>query len=152
MAGAESEGPEQILVPVNGSDLDQIVMELAATAAKAQDAELIIVYVIAVPRSLPLDAEFEVEESAGQRALDGAERIADEAKVDFTSELLQARSVGAAIVDEAIDRAARLVLMGVTHRERYGEFYLGQTVPYVLQNALCRVWIVRGAKDIEADS
>ncbi len=33
--------------------------------------------------------------------------------------------------------------MGVTYRKRFGEFYLGQTTPYVLKNAPCRVWVAR---------
>ncbi|MBI3972086.1 MAG: universal stress protein [Chloroflexi bacterium] len=133
----------RILVPVNGSDLDEEMVRLAAATAKRTGAHLIIVHVIVVKRTLPLDVELEEEVQRGEEVLGRAERIADEFQVPYTSELLQARATGPAIVDEATERAVDLIIMGVTYRERYGEFYLGQTTPYVLKNAPCRVWVAR---------
>ena len=58
--------------------------------------------------------------------------------------LLQARDVGAAIVDEAVERQADLLVVGLPYRKRFGgEFAIGRTIPYILQNAPCAVWVVR---------
>jgi len=58
--------------------------------------------------------------------------------------LLQARDVAAAIVDETTERAADLLVVGLPYRKRFGgEFAIGKTVPYILQNAPCTVWVVR---------
>jgi nucleotide-binding universal stress UspA family protein len=140
------EGIRRILVPVNGGDLDEEMVRLAAATAKRSGAQLIIVYVIVVKRTLPLDVELEEEVQKGEQVLDRAERAADEFEVERTSELLQARATGPAIVDEAMERNADLIVMGVTYRKRFGEFYLGQTTPYVLKNAPCRVWVARETK------
>lgn len=137
---------ERILVPVNGSELDEEMVRFAASTAKRSGAQLIIVYVIVVRRTLPLDVELEDEVQKGEAALDRAERVAEEVGVEFSSELLQARATGPAIVDEAIERKADLIVMGVTYRKRFGEFYLGLTTPYVLKNAPCRVWVAREPK------
>ena len=137
------EGLRRILVPVNGSDLDEEMVRLAAATAKRAGAQLIIVYVIVVKRTLPLDVELEEEVQRGEQVLDRAERAADEFEVERTSELLQARATGPAIVDEASERNLDLIVMGVTYRRRFGEFYLRQTTPYVLKNAPCRVWVAR---------
>ena len=52
--------------------------------------------------------------------------------------------MGAAIVDEAAERGADLIVLGVPYRTRFGgEFAIGRTIPYVLQNAPCAVWVVR---------
>ena len=60
--------------------------------------------------------------------------------------LLQARDVGAAIVDEAIEREADLIICGLPFRRRFGgEFTVGRTIPYILKNAPCAVWVVREA-------
>lgn len=134
---------KRILVPINGSDLDEEMVRLAATVAKPRGAQLEIVYVIVVRHTLPLDTELKEETQAGEAALALAERTAQEYGVEYTSELLQARATGPAIVDEAIDRQADLIIMGVTYRKRFGEFYLGVTAPYVLKNAPCRVWMAR---------
>lgn len=61
------------------------------------------------------------------------------------SELLQAREVGPALVDEAIERGVDLIIIGVPYKKRFGEFNLGKVAPYMLKNAPCRVWLVRQA-------
>ncbi len=118
---------QRILVPVNGSDLDEEMVRLAAETARRHGAQLIIVYVIVVKRTLPLDVELEDEVRRGEEVLDRAERAAEPYGVEFTSELLQARATGPAIVDEATEKNVDLIIMGVTYRRRFGEFYLGQT-------------------------
>jgi nucleotide-binding universal stress UspA family protein len=76
--------------------------------------------------------------------LDSAESIAEEAKMTLEPVLLQARDVGAALVDEAVERDADLIVLGVPFRTRFGgDFAIGRTIPYVLQNAPCTVWVVR---------
>ena len=138
--------PPKVLVPVNGGELDEEMVRLAASTAKQYNGELIIVYVIVVKRTLPLDTEQEEEVRKGEDVLDRAERTAEPFGVEYSSELLQARATGPAIVDEAIERKVDLIVMGVTYRRRFGEFYLGQTTPYVLKNAPCRVWVARAPK------
>jgi nucleotide-binding universal stress UspA family protein len=35
-------------------------------------------------------------------------------------------------------------VVGLPYRKRFGgEFALGRTIPYILQNAPCTVWVVR---------
>ena len=76
--------------------------------------------------------------------LDSAEAIAEEHKMALEPVLLQARDVGAAIVDEATERGADLLVVGLPYRKRFGgEFDIGRTVPYILQNAPCAVWLAR---------
>ena len=140
-----AEKQRRVLVPVNGSELDEEMVRLAAVTAKRIHAQLIIVYVIVVKRTLPLDVTLEDEVTKAEHVVERAEKAAAEFDVEYTSEILQARSTGPAIVDEAVERGADLVVMGVTYRKRFGEFYLGQTTPYVLKNAPCRVWVAREA-------
>ena len=147
---SQSAAPK-ILVPVNGSDLDEEMVRLASAAAKQTSGQLIIVFVIVVKRTLPLDVELEEEVRRGEDVLDRAERTAQPYGIEYSSELLQARATGPAIVDEATERKVDLIVMGVTYRKRFGEFYLGQTTPYVLKNASCRVWVAREPKAPEVD-
>ena len=141
---------QRILVPVNGSDLDESSVELAATTAQRSGGEVTLVSIVVVDRSLPLDADLPDAVSKAEAALDRAERVAARFGVTHTSELLQARATGPAIVDEARTRNADLIVLGIAYRKRFGEFYLGQTTPFVLEHAPCRTWLVRekrGAAD-----
>jgi nucleotide-binding universal stress UspA family protein len=52
--------------------------------------------------------------------------------------------VGAALVDEATEQEADMLILGLPYRKRFGgDFAIGRTVPYVLKNAPCAVWVVR---------
>jgi len=76
--------------------------------------------------------------------LDLAEGIAERYKVKLSGDLLQAREVAAALVDEAIELGADAILVGLPYRKRFGgDFALGTTIPYILQNAPCQVIVVR---------
>ena len=94
--------------------------------------------------SLPLDADIAGHSDEAQRVLDLAEETAEDARATLEPVLLQARDVGAALVDEAIERNADLLMLGLPYRKRFGgDFAIGKTIPYVLKNAPCAVWVVR---------
>ena len=135
----------RILVPVNGNATDDDMIALACQIARQSHGEVRAIYVIEVKRALPLDADLPAEALRGEQVLDRAELVAEAWSQEIESELLQAREVGIAIVDEAISREADLILLGINYEKRFGEFSLGKTVPYVLKNAPCRVWICRQA-------
>lgn len=133
----------RILVPVNGSAPDAEAVGFACNCAKKTKADVFAIYVIEVKRALPLDAEIQPEIERGEQVLEQAERAAEAADCQIHAELLQARDVGPAIVDEAIERGVDLIVMGLGYKKRFGEFNLGRAVPYVLKHAPCRVWILR---------
>jgi len=134
-----------ILVPVAGHPIDEEAVQLACRMAKATKGRVYTVYVIEVTRTLPLNAEIEPDVRKGEAVLDRVEQLAEELDFEVESELLQAREVGPAVVDEAIERGVDLIVLGVPYKKRFGEFNLGKVAPYVLKNAPCRVWLVRQA-------
>ena len=112
--------------------------------AKGTEVELIAVHVVEVDWTLPIDADIAGNSEEAQRVLDMAEGAAEAAKVRLDPVLLQARDVGAAIVDEASERDADLLVAGLPYKKRFGgDFAIGRTIPYVLKNAPCAVWVVR---------
>ena len=133
-----------ILVPVSGNPIDEEALGLACRVAKASKGRVYAVYVVEVTRTLPLDAELTPEVQKGEAILEQAERVAEGLDYEIDSELLQAREVGPALVDEAIERGMDLIVMGIPYKKRFGEFNIGKVAPYVLKNAPCRVWMVRG--------
>lgn len=133
----------KILVPVRGTRADDEAIKLACTLAKRTTSQVSALYVIEVSRSLPLDAEVDEDMLKGEQALSQAERLAAELDCELETELLQAREAGPAIVDEALERDAELIVMGLDYKKTFGEYSLGNTAPYVLRNAPCRVWLCR---------
>ena len=137
----------KILVPVIGSQADEEVIKLACRVAKKDKGEIYAVYIITMKRDLPLDAQIEPEIQKAEDILNHIETVADEQNYKIDTDLLQAREAGAAIVDEAVEREVDLILMGIGYKRRFGEFSLGDVVPYVLKNAPCRVILYRQPPD-----
>lgn len=139
--------PFKVIVPVSGGESDTRLLEIVERLAQRQNANITIIYVVEVAQSMPLDAELPQEVERGERVLREAERIASKCvegrKGSIRTELLQARSAGAAIVDEAIDRGADTILMSASLRRKHGRMTVGETVDYVLKNAPCEVIVIR---------
>lgn len=134
---------KKVLVPINGTKADEEAVKLACRLAKRSKAKVYVTYVIQVDRTLPLDAEIEQEIEKGEEVLDRAERLAEEQDYEVRTDLLQAREIGPAVVDEAIERGVDLIVIGLSYKKKFGEFSLGSTVPYVLRNAPSWVMVCR---------
>jgi len=144
MPEIDTEPFHRAVVALNGGPSDARIVRLVATLAAKTKAELIAVHVVEIDWTLPLDADIAGRSEQIQHVLDSAESIAEEHKMVMEPVLLQARDVGAAIVDEATERGADLLVVGLPYRKRFGgDFDIGKTVPYILQNAPCAVWVVR---------
>jgi nucleotide-binding universal stress UspA family protein len=135
----------RILVPVNGNPTDEDAVALACEIGRRGKASVYAIYVIEVKRTLPLDVDLPPEAAKGDNVLARAERVAEAHGFDLETEILQARDVGTAIVDEAQERDIDLIVMGIGYKRKFGEFDLGHTAPYVLKNAPCQVWLARAA-------
>ena len=134
----------RVVLALNGGPSDARIVRLAAETTRDTKAELIAIHVVEIDWTLPLDADVAGRSEKVQRVLDMAETVAEVSKQRLEPVLLQARDVGAAIVDEATERGADLIVLGVPFRTRFGgDFAIGRTIPYVLQNAPCTVWVVR---------
>ncbi len=130
---------QNILVPVSGKTVDTETIRLACGLAKKQKARVMVVYVIPMKRSVPLDAEIEPDIQGAEAILDHAEEIAEDEGYMISTDLIQAREKGPAIVDEAIEQGVDTIILGVNYQRRFGQFTIGETVPFVLKNAPCRV-------------
>ncbi len=145
---ADSSAPQfrRAVVALSGGRTDRPIVALASEVARQGHAELVGVHVVEIDWTLPLDADVAGRSEDAQRVLDIAEATAEGARYRLETVLLQARDVGAAIVDEASERDADMIICGLPFRRRFGgDFEIGRTIPYILKNAPCAVWVVREA-------
>lgn len=134
----------RVVVALNGGPSDPRIMRLVLDLAKPTRAEVVAVHVVEIDWTQPLDASVAEMSEEAQRVLDMAETQAERAGQELEAVLVQARDVGAALVDEAVERAADLLVVGLPYRKKFGgDFAIGRTVPYVLKNAPCAVWVSR---------
>ena len=144
MSDSSAPSFRRAVVALNGGSSDARIVALLADQARQIKAELVAIHVVEIDWTLPLDADIAGRSEEVQRVLDTAESVAEDHRMTLEPVLLQARDVGAAIVDETIERDADLLVVGLPYRKRFGgEFAMGRTIPYILQNAPCAVWVVR---------
>jgi nucleotide-binding universal stress UspA family protein len=135
---------QRAVIALNGGPTDERVVRLVVDLAKPYKAQIYAVHVVEIDWTLPLDADVAGGSEEAQRVLDLADAVADSRKMRMEPILLQARNVGAALVDEATERRADLLVLGLPYRKRFGgDFAIGRTIPYVLKNAPCAVWVIR---------
>lgn len=132
------------VIALNGGPADARMVRLACELAKPNKAELVGVHVVEIDWTVPLDADVAERSEEAQRILDSAEIVAEQSHYRLESVLIQARDVGAAIVDEAAAREADMLILGLSYKTRFGgDFAIGRAVPYAFKNSPCMVWVVR---------
>ena len=142
-----------VLVPLVGSSMDESALKVAGEVARSSGGRVHVLYIIEVPRAVPLDDPMADQVRNGERVLQDIEDHWPHRKTSVVTELLQARQAGPAIVTEAVDRGADLVIMGIDHERRYGDYNLGSATAHVLQHVPSTLWLIRapinqnGARD-----
>jgi K+-sensing histidine kinase KdpD len=135
-----------IAVIVDGKKLDNELVRLACMMAKKAKRKVHLVHIIEVPRTLALGANLTKESEHADHLLTEAMAIAEDAGCEAVAEVVQARDAGQAIVEEARDHACALIMLGLVRDKQKingARDDLGRTVPYVLNHAPCRVWVVQ---------
>ena len=132
------------VLALNGGPTDELVVRFAAGLARASAGQLNAIHVVEVDWTHELSEDMASGDERASTTLDRAETICERYGVRVQTTLLQARDVGAALVDEAVEVGADLILLGLPFRKKFGgDFAMGRTVPYVFQNAPCAVMVVR---------
>jgi nucleotide-binding universal stress UspA family protein len=100
--------------------------------------------VIEIPFERQLDAQDPAAVAFADEALGRGEAFLAEHGVQVETGIAQARAAGAAIVDDAVERHADLIVMGLRYKRRFGGGWdAGRTVPYVMRNSQAPVWCLR---------
>ena len=134
----------RMLVPVNGSEISELAFRWACRTAREYKAELHAVYVIEVPLGLPLEAEIRADINRGEATLSRIEAIASKEKCKgVQATCLRARQPGPAIVMEAENRHADLIILGIPYKQRSGSWDMGPTAEYIFRNTNCQMILWR---------
>ncbi|MGH7612310.1 MAG: universal stress protein [Candidatus Dormibacteria bacterium] len=135
--------PRRIAVPVRGHPVDEEALRAACRLARPARAEILVLTVLEVARSLPLSASLEVELAAAEELLGRMEEIAANLDSRARTSVLQAREAGPALVDEARRWEADLMVVGLSTKAQFGEYSLGPTGEELLRHAPCRLILIR---------
>jgi nucleotide-binding universal stress UspA family protein len=98
---------------------------------------------VRVPRAYPLEGELPPDVAArADAALEEARALGREHEVEVNADVVRARSIGYAIVEEAQRRGVDLIVLGSSPRWRRQSRFFSPTVDHVLKNADCEVLVI----------
>jgi nucleotide-binding universal stress UspA family protein len=130
---------KKILVPTSGTFYSERGIELACRLGEEQKAEIYLVTVLEVPRTLPLEAPMPEAETRAQEILKEGESIVSLRGLPVKGEVRRGRVAGEEIIRAAKDWEADLIVMGIRSGIRMAQEILGRTSDLVLRRAPCEV-------------
>ncbi|MBV8344169.1 MAG: universal stress protein [Candidatus Eremiobacteraeota bacterium] len=130
------------LIVVFSPEIDSAhMMVLAAKLARGERSELLALYIVEVPYTLPPDAEMPFEERQALDALGAAETIANKSNVAIRTETIKTRSTKQAVLDVAKREKAHLIILGSFREGKYSGAPLGRLIEEIAADAKCDVLI-----------
>jgi len=134
---------KRILVPIKLGDIGEEMVATAIALAKESGAQVEAITVVRVPRRFPLEGELPPDVAARVEAsLEEARLLGEDHGVEVRTDVVRARSIGHAILEEARSRDADLVVVGSSSRWRRQSRFFSPTVDFVLRHAPCEVLVV----------
>jgi APA family basic amino acid/polyamine antiporter len=132
----------KILVPMKLGEIGEEMIATAVKLAQERGAAVEALHVIRVPMELPLDAELLDEEERAEASIAEAKLLGADHGVQVDGRTVRARAIGEAIVQEAQEQGADLIVLGSSPRWRRQSRFFSPTVDYVLKKAPSEVLIV----------
>ncbi len=133
----------RVLVPMKLGSIGEEMVATAIALAKEHDATVEAITVVKVPREHALDEALPGELAArAEASVAEARALGEENGVEVNAEAVLARSIGHAIVEEALRREVDLIVLGSSARWRRQSRFFSPTVDHVLKHAPCEVLVV----------
>lgn len=129
---------KRILVPTVGAPYSERGVELACRLGQDQKAEIVLTYVLEVPRTLPLGTPLPRDEARAEEALKRARDIVAVHGLHAIAKVERAREAAEGILHAARDHDCDLIVMGIRPVVGAQEI-LGRTTNVLLRGAPCEV-------------
>jgi len=132
---------KRILVPTSGVPYSEKGIELACRLGIEQQAEIVLTYVLEIPRTLPLNAPIPDAEKEANEALTRGKEIVELHHLTPILRLERAREAGEGIVKVARDNEVDVIVLGIRPTWRGSQASWGKTTEILLRKAPCEVII-----------
>ncbi len=117
------------------------MMALVTKLGRGEKSELLAIYVIEVPFTLPPDASMPAEERAALDALGAAEALAMQSGMTIRTETVKARETAQAVLAIGKRERANLIVLGSYREGKYTGAPLGRDIERIAAEAKCDVLI-----------
>jgi nucleotide-binding universal stress UspA family protein len=132
------EAVRKILIPIIEAISSERAVELACRLANGKKSEIILVHVMEVPYTMPLNAPMPAQEKRAREALDLGVLIGQRHGCHVQTQLIRHRNAADGILEMARAENVDAILLGVGTKTRVpGEW--GKTAVAILNRAVCEV-------------
>jgi nucleotide-binding universal stress UspA family protein len=145
-----SEMAGNVLVVFSADINSLVLMALAARMAKRQQANVVAIYVIEVPYTLPIEADLPQQERRALDSLRAAEEIGRAAGLDIETRMIRDRQTGTAIIRAAREENVSLIVMGTYREHGYAGAPLAKAIEFVTTHSSTDVLI--GVSSVDSKS
>ncbi|HEX7401814.1 MAG TPA: universal stress protein [candidate division Zixibacteria bacterium] len=130
---------KRILVPTTGVAYAEKAIELACRLGVEQKAEIVLTYVLEIPRTLPLEASMPQAEKEADEALERGKEIVELHNLIPIKRLERAREAGEGIVKLARENDVDAIVLGIRPSWHGSQNIWGKTTEILLKKAPCEV-------------
>jgi len=129
----------RILVPVIDADYSYRGVEVACRLGQEQRAEIVLAYVLEVPRTLPLGAPLPEADARAAQVLERGQEIIRLRNLTPIAHIERARNAADGIIRAAKDYDVDVIVMGIRPSVGTAESVLGRTTDTLLRRAPCEL-------------
>ncbi|MGE5582660.1 MAG: universal stress protein [Bacillota bacterium] len=135
---------QNILIPTDGSKSNQEVIRFICSIQKVTGSNILVVFVIEVPRNLPLDANLPVKTEQAKEVLKEVANIAEEYQARVDTSIIYARSAEEAIIATADDHQCDVIAIS---QDDHRLSIFANKASTIYQKAKCSVWLFNNKSD-----
>lgn len=135
------EALKRILVPTSGMPYSERGIELACRLGVEHQAEIVLTYVIEIPRTLPLEASVPEAEEKANQALNRGKEIVELHHLPPVLLIERAREAGEGIIRAAKENQADVIVLGMRTNVHGTQSLWGRTTDTLIRKAPCEVII-----------
>lgn len=129
---------KSILIPTDGTGSSQDVIELVCSMQKILNTEIHVIYIIEIPRNLPLGAIIPDKVESAKAALGHAQIIADRLGARITTSTIYARTSEDTIISTSEDLKCDVIAIAQDNPKLR---IFSNMALNINQRAKCNVWI-----------
>lgn len=129
---------KNILIPTDGTKTSEDIIEFICSIQAVMDAEINIVYVIEVPRNLPLGSPMPEVSKRAHEAIERVDEIAKRYQAKVNTSIIYARTMEDSIIMTAEELKCDVIAIAQdNHKLRI----FSNTASNIYQRAKCSVWL-----------
>jgi len=127
-----------ILIPTDGKQISESVINFICSVQKIIGSDINVIYVVEVPRNLPLNAPMPDKVQAAKAAIDRAREIAENHGASINTSIIYARTAEDSIISTAEELKCDVIAIAQDNQKLR---IFANAAANIYQRAKCSVWL-----------